>query len=442
MARASSSRSISRIDEQFMFDVKQSVENKTDKEVTLFPWALIVRHGEPKAEGTYVLHEGPYGVFNGSLKEFGYNDFKDNKRRSSTTTGGWIGITDKYWMAALDSRPEEQGRRHAEGHGRRARDKYQVDYVGAGIPIAAGATASTENHLFAGAKIVRIMDGYRDKLGIDRFDLTIDWGWFWFFTKPLFWLLEWLYQEIGNFGVSILILTVIVKAIFFPLANKSYAAMSKMKALQPEMEKMKAALRRGPPAAEPGDDAALSPREGEPGGGLPADPAADPGVLRALQGALHHDRDAPSAVLRLDPRPERARSADDLHRLRPVPLAGAGVPALLQHRPVAARHGRDDVPAAEAEPRADRSGPGARVPVPADHVHLHDGAVLGRPGDLLGVEQHAVDRPAVLHHAPPRHAGRQQGKPAAAPAVTDVTDLSEKGPPEKKKGGKGSAKKG
>jgi YidC/Oxa1 family membrane protein insertase len=228
------------LDEQFMFDIKQSVENKTDKPVTLFPWALIVRYGQPKAEGTYVLHEGPYGVFNGSLKEFGYKDFAENKQQKIESTGGWVGITDKYWMAALV--PDQKSKVDVTLKGTGATPettKYQVDYVGTGIAIAPGATGSTEGHLFAGAKIVRVMDGYRDKLGIDHFDLTIDWGWFWFFTKPLFWLLEWLYAHIGNFGVSILVLTVIVKALFFPLANKSYAAMSKMKRLQPEMEKMK-----------------------------------------------------------------------------------------------------------------------------------------------------------------------------------------------------------
>ena len=102
-----------------------------------------------------------------------------------------------------------------------------------------GASGASDAHLFAGAKIVRVISDYETKLGIEKFDLTIDWGWFWFFTKPLFWLLEWLYVQVGNFGVAILILTVIVKAVFFPLANKSYAAMSKMKALQPEMEKLK-----------------------------------------------------------------------------------------------------------------------------------------------------------------------------------------------------------
>jgi YidC/Oxa1 family membrane protein insertase len=227
------------IDEQFMFDVKQSVQNKTQKEVTLFPWALIVRYGEPKAEGTYVLHEGPYGVFNGSSKEFGYKDFKDNKQQKFETTGGWVGITDKYWMATLIPDQKAKVDVTVKGTGAAPNDKYQVDYVGKGIAIAAGATGSTEGHLFAGAKIVRVIDAYRDKLGIDRFDLAIDWGFFFFITKPMFWLLEWIYVQIGNFGLSILVLTVIVKALFFPLANKSYAAMSKMKRLQPEMEKMK-----------------------------------------------------------------------------------------------------------------------------------------------------------------------------------------------------------
>ena len=227
------------IDENFMFAVNQSVENKTDKPLTLFPWSLVVRMGEHKAEGTYVLHEGPYGVFNGSLKEFSYKDFADNKQQKITTTGGWVGITDKYWMATLVPDQKSKVDVTLKGSGAGAHVRYQIDFVGPGVTVAPGASGSSESHLYAGAKIVRVIDAYRTNLGIDRFDLTIDWGWFWFFTKPMFWLLEWLYAQIGNFGVSILILTVIVKAIFFPLANKSYAAMSKMKRLQPEMEKLK-----------------------------------------------------------------------------------------------------------------------------------------------------------------------------------------------------------
>ncbi|HTE82464.1 MAG TPA: membrane protein insertase YidC, partial [Reyranella sp.] len=205
-----------------------------------FPWSLVVRFGEPKAEGTYVLHEGPYGVFNGSLKERSYSDFKDNKSEKFSSVGGWAGITDKYWMATLVPDQKVKVDATMKGTGVAPNIKFQVDYVGPGVTVAPGEFGSYESHLFAGAKIVRVIDAYRENLGIDRFDLTIDWGWFSFITKPMFWLLEWLYVQIGNFGVAILILTVIVKAIFFPLANKSYAAMSKMKRLQPEMEKLKA----------------------------------------------------------------------------------------------------------------------------------------------------------------------------------------------------------
>jgi YidC/Oxa1 family membrane protein insertase len=227
------------LDDYFLFDVKQSVENKSDKPVTLFPWGLVVRFGQPKAEGTYVLHEGPYGVFNGSLKEFGYSDFKDNKSQKLSTTGGWVGITDKYWMATLVPDQKDKVEVTVKGTGAAPDTKYQIDFVGQGVTIAPGASGSNDAHLFAGAKIVKLIDAYEKKYGIEKFDLTIDWGWFWFFTKPLFWLLEWLYAQIGNFGLAIMVLTVIVKAVFYPLANKSYAAMSKMKRLQPEMEKLK-----------------------------------------------------------------------------------------------------------------------------------------------------------------------------------------------------------
>ena len=227
------------IDEFFLFDVKQSIENKSDKPVTLFPWSLVVRYGEPTYEGMYILHEGPYGVFNGTLKEFSYSDFKGNKQQKISTTGGWLGITDKYWMATLIPDQKTKVDASIKQTGTGADVKYQIDYVAAGVTVAPNASTVTDAKLFAGAKIVRVISDYETKYGIEKFDLTIDWGWFSFFTRPLFWLLEWLYVHLGNFGLAILSLTVIVKLVFFPLANKSYAAMSKMKALQPEMEKLK-----------------------------------------------------------------------------------------------------------------------------------------------------------------------------------------------------------
>jgi len=228
------------VDQNFLFTVKQSVENRSDKPVTLFPWALVVRIGEWKTEGFYILHEGPYGVFDGTLKEISPSDLKGGKVQKASTTGGWVGFTDKYWMATLvpDQKTKVDVTIKQTGSG--AATRYQIDYINpTGILVAPGATATSSGMLYAGAKIVRVIDDYRARFEIQRFDLTIDWGWFWFFTKPLFWLLEWLYVQIGNFGLSIMVLTVIVKALFFPLANKSYVAMSKMKMLQPEMEKLR-----------------------------------------------------------------------------------------------------------------------------------------------------------------------------------------------------------
>ena len=146
------------IDDYFMFDVKQSVENKSDKPVTLFPWSLVVRYGLPKAEGIYILHEGPYGVFNGSLKEFGYSDFKDNKQQKFQTTGGWLGITDKYWMTTLV--PDQQAKVDAsiKQTGTQADPKYQIDYTSPGMTIAPGATSS--HHL---APVRRRQDRARDR---------------------------------------------------------------------------------------------------------------------------------------------------------------------------------------------------------------------------------------------------------------------------------------
>src|SRR5262252_3149798 len=166
------------LDDYFMFDVKQSVENKSDKPVTLYPWSLVVRYGQPKAEGTYVLHEGPYGVFNDSYKEFGYSDFKDNKQQKIATTGGWVGITDKYWMTTLIPDQKEKVDVSIKQSGSNADPRYQIDFVGQPVTIAPGATSAASALLFAGAKIVKVIDAYEKKYGIEKFDLTIDWGWF------------------------------------------------------------------------------------------------------------------------------------------------------------------------------------------------------------------------------------------------------------------------
>ena len=149
---------------------------------------------------------------------------------------------------------------------------------------------------------------YQETYSIKNFDLLIDWGWFYFITKPLFKVLDFFYRLFGNFGIAILIVTVMLKILFFPLANKSYASMAKMKAVQPEMASIRERYRRRQDEAAAGADGALQEGEDQPGRRLLAGADPDPGVLRALQGALRHHRDAPRAVLRLDPRPRGAGS--------------------------------------------------------------------------------------------------------------------------------------
>jgi len=227
------------IDEKYMFNIRQSVENKSSSPVTLHPYALVSRHEMPEVTGFYILHEGLLGVFDETLQEVDYTDMQDNNTVANDTTGGWLGITDKYWLVALipDQKTPINTRftyRNDSGH-----EKFQADFMGSPLTISAGSSGEVNSHLFTGAKEVKVLDSYETKLGISRFDLAIDFGWFYFLTKPIFYTLIFINEHVGNFGVAILLLTVLIKIIFFPLANKSYASMSKMKKLQPEMMKLR-----------------------------------------------------------------------------------------------------------------------------------------------------------------------------------------------------------
>jgi YidC/Oxa1 family membrane protein insertase len=229
------------VDDDYLFSIKQDVTNKTTGPISLFPYARIQRQGTPKVDGIYVLFEGLIGVLKGELDEVYYSDLKDDQKEiSKDSTGGWLGFTDKYWAAALipDQSADLTGKYQHITHD--SGDIYQTDYLGkTAITIPAGGIGSYQDRLFAGAKVVQKINAIGEKYKVDRFDLMIDWGWFYFLTKPLFWLLEYIKSFVGNFGVAILIVTVIVKLLFFPLQNKSYESMSKMKKLQPEMEKLK-----------------------------------------------------------------------------------------------------------------------------------------------------------------------------------------------------------
>jgi YidC/Oxa1 family membrane protein insertase len=227
------------VDENYMFTLTQSVTNSSGAKVTLYPYAFVARKGEVPSSTTYLLHIGPIGVFNGTLQDgYKYSEMKADGPNFQST-GGWMGITDKYWLTALVPDQKEKvssNFRHVTQDGT---DVYQVDYRGDAHDVAQGASLSIDDHFFAGAKEVALLDRYEDTVGVPRFDRAIDFGYFYWLTKPIFLTLDFFYAHIGNFGLSIMLLTVIIKLIFFPLANKSYRAMSKMRLLQPEMQKLR-----------------------------------------------------------------------------------------------------------------------------------------------------------------------------------------------------------
>ena len=231
------------VDGNAMFSVTETVDNATGAPVTLFPWGLVARHGKPVTQGYFVLHEGLIGVIGGNgLQEYTYDAVEKEavlggSQRGKVwkdATSGFLGITDKYWAAAVipDQERKFEGRFSVNMSGTRT---FQADYLGEGVTVAPGASGMAKTRLFAGAKEVATIDGYEKSQNIKRFDLMIDWGWFYFITKPMFYAIDWFYHLTGNFGIAILLVTVVLKLIFFPLANKSYASMAKMKAVQPEM---------------------------------------------------------------------------------------------------------------------------------------------------------------------------------------------------------------
>lgn len=232
-------RTIITVDEDYMFGITQQVTNTSASHVSLHSYGLISRRTTPETTGFFILHEGLLGVFDETLEEVDYDDLQDAGDMRNPTTGGWLGITDKYWLTALVPDQGETTDTRFTHRLNNGVDRYQADFLGPARSIPAGGSVSSEAHLFAGAKQAKLLDAYSEEYGIDRFDLAIDFGWFYFLTKPIFYALLWLNDHVGNLGVSILVLTVGIKLVFFPLANKSYVAMSKMKALQPQMTELR-----------------------------------------------------------------------------------------------------------------------------------------------------------------------------------------------------------
>jgi YidC/Oxa1 family membrane protein insertase len=226
------------IDPAYMFTVTQTVENHTSTPVTLAPYGAVVRKGEVPVSSTYLLHVGPIGVFNNTLEDGIKYDALKSGEHKFTSTGGWMGFTDKYWLVALVPQQNEGITARFRYSQSGKTDIFQADYTGAEQVVQPGASASEASRVFAGAKEVALLDNY-EAAGVPRFDRAIDFGYFYWLTKPIFLTLDFFYHLIGNFGLAIMLLTVLIKLVFFPLANKSYRAMSKMKLLQPEMAKLR-----------------------------------------------------------------------------------------------------------------------------------------------------------------------------------------------------------
>ena len=238
------------LDDAYMFTVADKVLNASGTTVAVRPYGRIARYGTPATQGIYVLHEGLIGsVGEYGLDEIDYDDVQEARETRANASSGWLGITDKYWATALIPEVAASGSVTAGGAGtfdaaysyvRGPRPYYETSFVGDPVPIVAGGEAVVTSRLFAGAKKVEILDDYESKLNIAQFSNLIDWGWFWFLTKPMFtWLMNPLYLLVGNFGVAILLTTVVIKAFFFPLANKSYKSMANMKRVQPQLTEIR-----------------------------------------------------------------------------------------------------------------------------------------------------------------------------------------------------------
>ena len=224
------------VDGNYLFTVSDAVVNAGGEPIELRSYGRTTRMGLPQTSGLYILHEGLIGVTgDAGLQEISYSTAQeDGEIKPGKSQDGWLGITDKYWAVTLvpnSGMPFEPRFAHFSD----GRERFQADFLTDPIVVPANGEASVENMVFAGAKEVHVIDSYEETRNIRQFELLIDWGWFYFITKPMFYLIDWLYRMLGNFGLAILATTVVVKLIFFPLANKSYKSMAKMKNVQPAL---------------------------------------------------------------------------------------------------------------------------------------------------------------------------------------------------------------
>ena len=222
------------IDDNFLFSVDQKIINKSEKMFNFYPYGQIIRNEAPEVTNFYILHEGLIGVFDEELVEEDYDDIVD-KKFSRNADQGWFGITDKYWITTLIPDNNKEFRSDFD-----FKNKFRASYIETEpMEIDANSTITSNTNIIIAAKEVNIIDGYAESLKINKFDLAIDWGWFYFFTKNFFFAIDYFFKLTGNFGIAIVLITICIRVVFFPLANYSFRSMAKMKVLQPEMTRLK-----------------------------------------------------------------------------------------------------------------------------------------------------------------------------------------------------------
>ncbi|GIR66121.1 MAG: membrane protein insertase YidC [Pelagibacteraceae bacterium] len=227
------------LDEHYLFSVDQRVINNSDKSFDLYPFGLSKRQGLPEMQNFFILHEGPLSVTEGVLEEYDYDDLKEKQKIKLNSVGGWIGMTDKYWQTAIIPNQNEPVQQTYSYSFVENIDNFQTDLVGAKIVVGNGDNISHNLKLFAGPKIVSVIEQYMDEYGVQEFDRSVDFGWFYFLTKPIFHVLEFIFGYVGNFGWAIIIFTILMRICFFPLAQQSFKSMAKMKKLGPEIQRLK-----------------------------------------------------------------------------------------------------------------------------------------------------------------------------------------------------------
>lgn len=230
------------LDENYLFTISQSVKNNSPQSIAIANYGRINRSILNLNKSAYILHEGLIGAFNGILNETTYEKILEENNQKFTDNGGsgsWLGITDKYWLSSIIPDKKISFEANFSHQLKNQNHLYNVDFIGQELVVNQGEEINIEQHLFAGAKKVKILDSYNKELNLKLFDRAIDFGWFYFLTKPFFFVIEFLYKIFGNFGLAILGMTVIVKLALFPMANKSYEAIAKMKKLQPQMQKIR-----------------------------------------------------------------------------------------------------------------------------------------------------------------------------------------------------------